>query len=154
MRSWKFGVRDQRDFAAGLFFLICGIAIFWMSRQYPSGTLLNMGPGFFPTALSIILILVGVAVLGRSLLVAGERFPPLAFGVLALVVTPIAAFGWVVERAGLVLTTLALVALVRLAGGDRRPLEILILGLVLAAFMAVVFVYGLHLPFDIWPRTS
>lgn len=154
MRSWKLAIRDQRDFAAGLFFLTCGIAIFWMARAYPAGTLLNMGPGFFPTALSLILIAVGVAVLGRSLLVEGERFPPLAFGVLALVVIPIAAFGWVVERAGLVVTTLALVALVRIAGSDRRPLEILILGIVLAAFMALVFVYGLHLPFDIWPRFS
>lgn len=151
MRSLKLRVREPRDFAAGIFFLLCGVAIFWMARQYPTGTLLDMGPGFFPTALSIILILVGAGVLARSLLVDGEPFPPLAFGVLALVVIPIAAFGWAVEHAGLVLTTLGLVTLVRIAGSDRRPLEILILGLVLAAFMAGVFIYGLHLPFGLWP---
>ena len=154
MPSYKFGIRDPREFVAGLFFLICGLAIFAMARAYPAGTLLSMGPGFYPTALSLILMLVGAVVLGRSLLISGPPFPPLALGVLALVVIPIAAFGYVVERTGLVATTLALVTLARLAGSDRRPLEIVILGVALAAFMTLVFVYGLHLPFAIWPRWS
>ena len=57
----------KRDFYAGGLMLLLGLGIALKGATYRSGTLMHMGPGFFPTALGVILVLVGIAIAATGL---------------------------------------------------------------------------------------
>ncbi len=45
----KLAFRSNKDFWAGLMFAGTGAAAMFIARNYPFGTTLRMGPGYFPT---------------------------------------------------------------------------------------------------------
>jgi putative tricarboxylic transport membrane protein len=57
----------KRDFYAGGLMLLLGLGIALKGSTYRGGTLMHMGPGFLPTALGVILILLGIAIAAASL---------------------------------------------------------------------------------------
>ena len=52
----------KRDFYAGGLMVLIGLFIAVKGTTYHLGTLINMGPGFMPTALGILLVLLGIAI--------------------------------------------------------------------------------------------
>ena len=56
----KVRIRCPRDFFAGVIFLSFGLCAVLVGRDYPMGTALRMGAGYFPFAL-FLLLLVGLA---------------------------------------------------------------------------------------------
>jgi len=63
----------KRDFYAGALMALIGLGVAlkgWSS--YRLGTLMHMGPGFLPTALGVILALLGIAIAGAALPVSGQ----------------------------------------------------------------------------------
>jgi hypothetical protein len=57
----------RRDFYAGALMVLIGLGVAlkgWSS--YRLGTLMHMGPGFLPTALGVILALLGIAIAGAA----------------------------------------------------------------------------------------
>lgn len=56
----------RRDVYAGGLIVLVGLVAAWTGSGYGLGTLTRMGPGFMPTALGVILILVGIAIAGSS----------------------------------------------------------------------------------------
>jgi putative Ca2+/H+ antiporter (TMEM165/GDT1 family) len=57
----------KRDFYAGGLMLLLGLGIALKGATYRAGTLMHMGPGFLPTALGILLVLLGIAIAAASL---------------------------------------------------------------------------------------
>lgn len=57
----------KRDFYAGGLMLLLGLGVAAKGSTYRAGTLMHMGPGFLPTALGIILVLLGIAIAAASL---------------------------------------------------------------------------------------
>jgi hypothetical protein len=57
----------KRDFYAGGLMILLGLGIALKGSTYRAGTLMHMGPGFMPTALGIILVLVGIAIAAAAL---------------------------------------------------------------------------------------
>lgn len=57
---------QRRDYYAGALIMILGAGAAIVGSQYKIGTLTQMGPGFFPTVLGIILALIGVAIAGSA----------------------------------------------------------------------------------------
>ena len=51
---------NNKRFLAGLMFLAIGAVAIWMAQDYPIGSALRMGPGYFPIVLSGIMILFGI----------------------------------------------------------------------------------------------
>ena len=51
----------KRDFYAGGLMALIGLGIALKGATYRAGTLMHMGPGFLPTALGVILVLLGIA---------------------------------------------------------------------------------------------
>jgi hypothetical protein len=57
----------KRDFYAGGLMLLLGLGVALKGSTYRAGTLMHMGPGFLPTALGILLVLLGIAIAAASL---------------------------------------------------------------------------------------
>jgi len=61
----------KKDFYAGGLMLLVGIGIALKGSTYRLGSLMHMGPGFMPTALGILLMLLGIAIGASALAPAG-----------------------------------------------------------------------------------
>ena len=59
-------IKSQKDFFAGLMFMVVGIAFAWGATNYTIGEGARMGPGYFPLMLGILLALIGVFVAVRG----------------------------------------------------------------------------------------
>ncbi len=153
----KLGPLDNRDLWAGAMLIAIGAAAMLIARNYPFGTALRMGPGYFPTVLGGILILFGL-----YLVVAALRSrPPLpladeaskwrSWPLRAMIVLPLAfvLFGILMSHAGFVPALLALIFGSALASPQFRLIEVLLLSVVLIAASVAVFVWGLGLPYQL-----
>jgi hypothetical protein len=145
-------VRNWKDLYSGLIFLVCGALFTIVARNYPMGTALRMGPSYFPTILGSLLALLGVVIALRSLVVTGEPISPIRFRPLLLILAAVLLYGFLLDRLGLVIATVALIFVSALGGHEFRLREVLILTAILVALSVGAFVYGLGLPFPLWPR--
>jgi hypothetical protein len=140
----------NRDIAAGLLFLAVGVTTLLLSRPYEVGTTFDMGPGYFPTAIGIILIALGLALGLAGLRTSGARLRLPALRPLLTVIGAVVAFGLLVERVGVVPATIAAVVLGSASSGQFRLWEVAALSVVLSGLVVGVFVLGLGLPFRVW----
>lgn len=62
----------KRDFYAGGLMMLIGLGIALKGATYHLGTPMHMGPGFFPTALGVLLVLVGIAIAAPTLAASPE----------------------------------------------------------------------------------
>jgi putative tricarboxylic transport membrane protein len=140
---------SRQDFWAGLLLLGTGAAALVIAREYPFGTVLRMGPGFFPRVLGGILVLFGLHVMVRGLR-RGETIQG-GWSPRALILLPLSMvlFGVLVEHAGFVPALAALVFGSAAAGREFRLVEVLLLTVALTALSVAVFVWALGLPYPL-----
>jgi hypothetical protein len=132
-------------------FIGFGVLAIVVARDYPLGSTLRMGPGYFPTYLGVLLVLIGAVVSALALRVQGEGTGKWGWRPLIWLSAAFAAFGLLIESAGFVLALLALIVASSLAGRDTRILELVILIAVLIAGSVGLFIYGLELPYRLYP---
>ena len=145
-------VRNAKDLFAGLLFAVIGAAAVVIGRGYPLGSASRMGPGYFPMLVGWLLILIGLVVAVRAFAAHSEPIGRLDIKSALLVIGAVAVFAAGIERLGLVLSILLVVILGYAANSERKLTELVILALVLALASAAIFVYGLQLPFKLWPE--
>lgn len=142
---------QTREFWTGALFTVLGLGFFVYAGQYRLGTLARMGPGYFPSLLAGLLVLLGLAAGARGL---GAGATPLTIGRLqpiAVITLAILVFGLLLPTLGLVLATAALVLVSALASEQLRIKETLVLAILLALLAAGVFVRGLGVAAPLWP---
>jgi putative tricarboxylic transport membrane protein len=61
------GWATKRDFYAGGLMILLGLGAALEGQSYNIGTMRQMGPGFIPVALGVILVLIGITIAGTSL---------------------------------------------------------------------------------------
>nr|WP_275983326.1 tripartite tricarboxylate transporter TctB family protein [Propionivibrio soli] len=123
-----------------------GIA-FVISRDYAFGSAGRMGPGYFPSVLSCLLIGFGILALARGMRKDGTAFGGFAWRKAAIVLAATAAFGFLLPRAGLIIALLVLIFGSATASTHFRfEWRATLLALALVAFCVLVFVTGLGLP--------
>ncbi|SMH32969.1 tripartite tricarboxylate transporter TctB family protein [Azospirillum agricola] len=145
-------IRNTSDFVSGLALVATGAAAILAARDYAMGTAFRMGPGYFPVLLGGLLALLGAAISLRALWIdEGNRMGGLAWRPVLLVLGGVLSFALLLSALGLVLASLLALAVSALATHDVRHWEVPVLSAGLSAFSLVVFVYGLGLPFKIWP---
>jgi hypothetical protein len=144
-------IRNLTDVLAGLMFVGFGAAALVLGRDYPMGSAMRMGPGYFPTILGGLLVLLGLAILVRGLLSTAVPPPACAPKPLALILTAVALFAVTVERLGLI-AAVAVVVLVSASASERfRWREVLPLALIMVGLAVGLFTKGLGLPFRLGP---
>jgi len=144
-------IRSPRDFGAGLIFLFFGVLAAYIARDYPMGSAVRMGPGYFPYILGILLALLGVVICLKGLVVHGERIESASLRALLLVLGAVGVFAGTIESAGIVIATALLVGIGAAASPESRLREVAVLVVFLLAVAVGVFTYGLGLPFKIFP---
>lgn len=146
-------IKNQKDFWAGVMFVAFGAFFAGFGTQYTFGSAARMGPGYFPTVLGLILILLGivVAVGGLSAQAAVEKIDRFSWSSLFFILGPIVLFGLLLNTLGLVLCLLMLVAISSYASHEFTWKATLGNAVVLIVLCLVVFVYALKLQFQLWP---
>jgi hypothetical protein len=146
-----FNIRGGKDFLAGVLYVVIGAAAVAIGQGYTLGTAAHMGPGYFPVLVGILLLLVGAFIAVRGFTKGSEPWRGIAFKPLLLVLGAVCLFGLSIERFGLPTAVLSTVVIGYLANPRWRPLELALLAILLTAACIGIFVYGLKLPFNVWP---
>jgi putative tricarboxylic transport membrane protein len=144
-------IRNPRDFYAGVIFLSFGLCAVLVGRDYPMGSALRMGAGYFPFVLGVLLLILGAVICVKSLLIPGEKLETIGLRPLLLVLAAIAAFAASVDTLGLVAATILLTVIGAAASPESRWREVAVLTVALLALTLGAFVYGLGLPFKLLP---
>jgi hypothetical protein len=145
----KFELRNNKDFLAGLLFIAIGLVAVAVARDYPFGTAMRMGSGYFPTALGGILVLLGAWVMGRGVL-SGEKVKgEWGWKPLALIALSIVLFGFLMARLGLIPALVAVLFASALAGHEFRFKEVFVLTVVMSVFAVLVLLYVLRMPYPL-----
>ena len=143
--------RGNTDFFSGL--LLAAIAVFALIyvQSLEIGTVLQMGPGYFPLGLSLTLLGMGLVLIVRGVVSGGPAVETIHLRPLFFVLLSFALFGILVERAGLICAILAQVLVAHFGSRETRLVESLIIGVGLAAASSVLFVWLLKIPVSLLP---
>jgi len=149
LRDRLVNLPDSKDFWCGVMLIAIGAVAAFIARDYPFGTALRMGAGFFPVVLGVILMLFGLYFAARGL-----RSPTKIEGnwsLRALIVLPLAfvAFGILMEHAGFIPAMLALIVGSAAAGTEFRIGEVLALSVLLTVMCVALFIWALGLPYPL-----
>src|SRR5262245_28986723 len=143
------GLLVSKDFWGGVMLIAIGVAAMFIARDYPFGTVLRMGPGYFPTVLGAVLALFGLYLVAQG--VRSSETVEGNWSLRALVVLPLSLvlFGALMDRAGFVPALAVLIFGSAAAGTEFKLVEVLLLTLVLTIFCIAVFIWGLGLPYPL-----
>jgi len=144
-------VNAPKDMAAGLFFVIVGIAGYYFVRDMPMGAAVRMGPGYIPKVLSCIVALFGVFIAGRSLVLQGDPLEGWKLRPLIIISASIFVFAFLIDSTGLVLASLLLMLLSTIGGREVFWREMIIFSVLMSMGAIVVFHWLLGLPMQVWP---
>jgi hypothetical protein len=142
-------VLARRDIWAGLMLIGIGAAAMLIARDYPFGTALRMGPGYFPTLVGGLLIVFGLVVLATGLREGEPIGGPWSLRALIIVPLSLVLFGLLMTHAGFIPAMVVLIFGSATASTEFRPLEVLLFAIALTALSAAVFVYALGLPYPL-----
>jgi len=147
-------IKSQRDFWAGLMFVVVGLGFAWGATSYNFGQSARPGPGYFPFGLGLLLAVLGAAVLFTALTIETEDGEPVgafAWKPLAYIVGTVALFGWSLPHLGMVIALPLLVIIAARAGDEFHWGEVLANAALLTVGSWAIFILGLNLTIPLWP---
>ena len=155
-------IRSEKDFFSGLLFVGLGVSFASGSFSYQVGAASQMGPGYFPLLLGILLTVLGAAILIQTVVREtrdAERIGPWAWKPLTYILCANLAFGVLLvglssirlPAMGMVAGIYILTLISSLAGPRFKIAEVLILATVLAGGSYLAFIALLKLPIPVWP---
>ncbi len=144
-------IRDKRNFLAGLLLVAFGLGALLIARTYTMGTAFRMGSGYFPAMLASFLIVIGLIVACLAFRSGEVKLPKLAWRPLIMVSAAVALFGLIINGAGLLLATFAMVVVSRLARPGYSWIETVVLGVALSLLFTAVFYFGLRIQMPLLP---
>lgn len=148
-RPAGFAIRSTRDVLRGLVFATAGSGAIVLSHGYGIGSTTDMGPGYFPSLIGVLLVAFGLADVVRGLSSpAGGPIGRLAWRPLILLAAGVVGFSLLIDKYGLLLAVVVLVVCSLLARARLHPVEAVAITLVLCCIAGVLFVYGMGSPFS------
>ncbi len=149
---------NRKEFWASFLMLFIGIATIIGSQNYQMGSLIRMGPGYFPLMLGILLTAIAVLILfsPEALTDDGDT----DYGVVltmreqvttwALVVGSVILFIIIGKYGGLIPATFVMCSLAALGDKGNTWKTAVIIGVVMSIVSAALFVYGLQIQFPMF----
>jgi hypothetical protein len=148
----QFKIKSQEDFWAGLMFIGFGLLAVVVARDYPFGSTMRMGPGYFPTVLGGLMIVMGAIISIRSTWVTGEGIRRFGWRGLFFLSLAFATYGFLIDTmdVGFVISIAAVVLLSTLASREFNWVESLWLAALLVLGTVAVFIWGLDMPYPLF----
>ena len=146
-------IRNQRDFGAGIMYMVIGLFFAIMATNYPMGTAAKMGPGYFPFYLGILMFLLGVLVAVKAFgaKAAIEPIPKFNWRIIAQITGAVVLYGLLLPRLGFLIAVVVLVFVAASASREFTWKGAAINAAFLVTFAYSVFVLGLKLQFPLLP---
>jgi hypothetical protein len=148
-------IRNAADFWSGVMFIAFGLFFAGFARQYDMGTAARMGPAYFPTALGLLLMVIGAFIAYKGLRWEAKdglgHIDKFHFKPLLLVLGGVVAFGLLLRPGGLVVALTALIFIASFGSGEFKLKEILPLTIGLCLLVLAVFIWGLGLTIPVLP---
>jgi len=141
--------RDLTDIVGGLLVIALGVFAVLHAQQYELGSLQRMGPGFFPTAIGYLLIVLGLFIALPALFRAGPSLQinwKGCFWVLLSIFT----FAFTLDYVGLPLAAILAVIAATGVGGLRWRTRF-ILAIAVAVIVYLIFILGLGMNMPVLP---
>ena len=146
----KVDLLNNKRFLSGIMFLFVGGVSIYIAQDYPMGSALRMGPGYFPIVLGGIIGLFGI----WELIIGVLKPDPVKgnWSLRALIILPLSAvlFGVLMEKAGFVIAMVALVYASAFSSKEFKFWEVTALAVGLTVASVGLFIYGLGLPYPLW----
>ena len=145
-------IRNPQDFWGGLAMVAFAAFSLWAGSDLPGMRGFAFGPGTAPRLFGMLLAATGALVALNGLISHG---PPLEkFGIRApiLFIASVLFFGAAIRPLGVIITSFVTLMIAASAYKEVRWIESVIWSAVLTAFCVALFVYGLNLPLQLWPR--
>lgn len=146
-------IKNQKDFWAGVMFAFFGAFFSGFGSLYKFGSAANMGPGYFPSVVGIVLILLGMAIVISSLAARAkdEKVEKFYWSTVLLVLGPVVLFGLLLKPLGVIVCLVMLVIISSYASHEFKWPPTLLNAFVLTVLCVAVFVWALQLQFPLWP---
>ena len=146
-------IRNQRDFGAGVMYMVIGLFFSVVATNYSMGTAAKMGPGYFPFYLGILMFLLGliVAVKALSAKATIEAIPKFNWKIMAQITGAVVLYGLLLPRLGFLIAVVVLVFVAASASKEFTWKGTAINAAFLVTFTYSVFVVGLKLQFPLLP---
>ncbi len=152
-------ILTRKNVLSGLMFIFIAAFGLWVSRNYPIGTTLRMSTGYVPRLLCWLLMGLGAIVLVQGLRETDPATPPeegepdalARLRPIVVVTAALIAFGLTLERIGLVLSIVLMVAIASLATRSLKVWETAAAAAGLILLSWSIFILGLGLPIPVWP---
>ena len=148
----KAGLRDNQDFWSGVMLIAVGATAVVIARNYPFGTSLRMGPGYFPTVLGSILALFGLWFIVKAFRSTEKIEPGWSLRALTVIPVSLVLFGILMTYGGFVPALIVLIFGSALASDEFNLLEVVLLTVGLTIGCIAVFIWGLGLPYPLFPE--
>ena len=146
-------IRNKQDFWAGVMFIVIGGGFAGFAQQYEFGSGARMGPGYFPTLLGVLLLLLGILVSWGSTAKSQPttEVEKIGWRELILILGSVALFGFTLPWLGMVGAVTLLILIAAFASHEVSWKETIGLIIVLLILSYLLFVKGLELQFPVWP---
>lgn len=143
-------IRISQDLLAAIIFILVGVSALVFGADLDVGTSAEMGPGYLPRALGVIVLGFGVLIAARSFWIHSPAVGQIKIRPILLILAACAVFALLVDTAGFIVASAASIFIALFAMG--RPTLLYALGMVilLPAALALVFIVGLGLSIDLW----
>ena len=146
-------IKSPKDFWSGAIFTAAGLFIgIYGITHYAYGSALRMGPGYFPTWLGGMTAALGLIVFIRSFFLNGPPVPKINWRPIIMIIIGCIVYGYILKPAGLMIATIMLTVVTAFGGHEFKWKEVIVLSVVIAIASYVIFVWGLKLPFPLWPE--
>jgi putative tricarboxylic transport membrane protein len=139
-------IRDPKNFGCAALFVALAVVLALSALSLPIGTASQMGAGYFPLALALILGALGLILAVTSLRIKGPGVAHFEWRGMALVTLAIVVFAGTITRLGFLPAVTIVVGISTLASTRFRRWSAIALTTFLVAFCWAVFVLGLGLP--------
>jgi len=146
-------IRNQKNFFAGLLYILVGGGFAIGATTYKIGDAARMGPGYFPFCVGVLLAIFGVIVLLGSLnrRAVKEGLPRMDVRPIAWILGSIVLFGAMLQAFGLAISLVVLVLLSSMASHEFGWKGTVLNALLLCSISLGAFIFGLGLQIPVWP---
>ena len=146
-------IKSKKDLYSGLMFIALGAFFALWALNYPMGTAVRMGPAYFPTILGWLTAGLGVIIFIRGLTIRSEDPNPVKWHPMLWIHGSAVIFGLFVDpfKIGFVGAVVVSVIACAYGGYEFKWKEALIEAAVLIVVCWGAFVWGLGLPFRMFP---